>query len=96
MKKKLFKEEGKPVPIQLTILDLPHLHSFNSLANDVMAALTETDYLDIFENDAIKYIITEKWEVVRKAIMKRMFIPYCFFLLIFTVFINFILPTSIA
>lgn len=44
--------------------------------------------MDIFKNEAIKALIDFKWPIIKEFTIKKMFIPFLFYLAIFITFSN--------
>lgn len=86
--------EALEVPLEMFILDMPHLHKYeNDHADDFLEALANSDQIDIFSNRAVKAIIELKWPLVKAAIKKFLFYPYLVFLFSFLFYTVYVFET---
>lgn len=61
----MYRPQALEVPLEMYILDLPHLHKYvNDHADDFLEELANTDQIEIFSNDAVKALIELKWPLV--------------------------------
>jgi hypothetical protein len=68
---------GAEIPLSLMVIDLPNFHRYGSqISEEFFKELAETEFLDIFLNPCIKYIINEKWPLAKKVIERKLFYPY--------------------
>ena len=51
-----------------------------------MKALSETENIDLFNNVSIRAMIENKWPLVKKGMIKKLFTPYIIFLTLFFVY----------
>jgi hypothetical protein len=66
------------------IFDIPEVHKYlNNNADNFLEALSATDEVTIFDNRSIRAVIEMKWPLIRKAIVRKLFIPYLIFLFSF-------------
>jgi hypothetical protein len=68
-------------PLSMYIFDMPDCHKYlNDNADNFLDALANTEQVKIFENISVRAIIEMKWPLIRKGVVKKLFIPYLIFL----------------
>lgn len=86
-KKEMFTAEGLPSPIEVKMLDIPEIHTYNSKsAIQLMENLSNTRNFEIFKSPIVKNWIIFKYAEVKKYTFRVLFLPflaYLFFLVIY-------------
>lgn len=83
----------KPVEtrIKCEFLDMPSVYHFNDDQFDnLFDSLANTDNILFFEKKAIQSLVDFNYGVVRRYVVKKLFYPFCAFMLSFWYFMNFI------
>jgi hypothetical protein len=85
----------QPAPIEqeirLDFVDMPNVHSYdNENAIEFFEAIAKTEDMDIFDRKAIRKMIEYKWPLTREYTVKKLFIPFIFFLSFYLVYMNYI------
>lgn len=71
-------------PLNMFIFDIPEAHKYlNQNADNFLEALSATEEVKIFDNRSIRAIIEMKWPLIRKGVVRKLFIPYLIFLFSF-------------
>ena len=81
----------KPVEtrIRMEFIDIPGVYHFLDKDSDpFFDALAATSNLEYFKKKAIQKLIDFNYPAVVDAVTWKLFIPFCFFQLVFFVFIN--------
>lgn len=69
------------------IFDMPDFHKYiNDNADNFLEALSGTEEVSIFDNRSIRALIEMKWPLIRKGIVRKLFIPYLIFLFTFLLY----------
>ncbi|CDW71666.1 wd-40 repeat protein [Stylonychia lemnae] len=90
-KKQIFSNETIESRIKCEILDIPGIyHMKDENFYDFFKQLSETAYSDYFNNKVIKKLIELNYPLVKEYLIKKLFIPFCFFHISFVIFMNFI------
>lgn len=77
--------------IRLEYVDIPDIHCFShSVGQELFEALSKSEEMELFENKAIQKVIQYKWPLVREFIIKRLFVPYIIFMVVYLVYMNWI------
>ena len=89
-----------PAPIEqeikLEYVDIPKLHTYNhEVAQEFFEELAGTDNMDLFNTKAVRKMIEFKWPLVLKYTLRRLFVPFVFFLLTFVLYMNSVYPVFI-
>lgn len=75
--------------LNLQYFDVPVIHQYSSpLCNKFFEALAETDDMGLFESKGIKMLIEYRWPLAREFVVKRLFLPFVFFLFTFVVYMG--------
>jgi hypothetical protein len=89
LNEKMLDQAENEQPLSVYIFDMPDQHKYiNDNADNFLEALADTKYeqIYIFENISVRAIIEMKWPLIRKAIIKKLFIPYLVFLMTFLLY----------
>ena len=77
---KFFAPSQSESETTLEMFDIPYIHNPNMPeANDVATSLVEIGVdpeLDLFKSKVIQSIITFRWQLTRKYVLRKLFIPY--------------------
>lgn len=66
------------------IFDIPDVHKYlNDNSDNFLEALSQTEEVSIFANTSIRAVIEMKWPLIRRSIVRKLFIPYLIFLFSF-------------
>jgi len=95
VKEQLFQKGKNESEVETKILDLPKIHDYlEPLSAKFFEALADTEDFDLFTSQAIKKVIDFKYPTVREYTVKKLFIPYIFFLIVFMAYVNVIYEFS--
>ena len=68
---------------------MPILHQYDDpVCNEFFNALAGTEDMSLFNNKGIKMLIEFRWPLARSYIVKRMFLPFVFFLSTFVFYMG--------
>jgi len=74
---KFFEDSKTESEITLLMCDIPYIHNPNMPeSNAVAVALVECGRMDLFSSKVIQSIITFRWQLTRKWVMRKLFMPY--------------------
>jgi len=91
IEKTLFKESPVESDIRLEFLDLPKLHCYgNKVTDSFFDSLSNTDNIELFANRGIQTIIDYKWKLAKEYTIKRLFLPFTAFQLLYFIYSNYI------
>lgn len=83
----MFDPDVLEVPLTMTIVDLPEIHKFNNKnSSEFLEALSQTEFVEIFNNVSVRALIEFKWPKIKSAIKNALFIPYLVFLFSFLIY----------
>lgn len=85
MEKKLeVNKEQKHLPMIVKVFDFPKIHHFgNMFGRRMMAALSESDDISVFDRVFVQAILEYQWPAIRQAIIRDLFLPYVVFFFAF-------------
>ena len=85
MEKKLeVNKEQKHLPMIVKVFDFPKIHHFGNIwGRQMMAALSESDDISVFDRVFVQAILEYQWPAIRQAIIRDLFLPYVVFFLAF-------------
>lgn len=70
---------------------MPKIHTMTeSIAQEFMESLADTEDLEIFDSKVVRRLIEYKWPLVREHTIKKLFVPFALFLAFYVVYMNYI------
>lgn len=86
---KLMTEKPIENRIKCDFLDIPNVYNFeHTVSQEFFKALSETEDIDIFSRKSIRKMICYNFPPVKDFTIKRLFVPYCVFMLVFVTYLN--------
>lgn len=65
------------------------LHQYSHpVCNEFFMALADTEDMSLFENKGIQQLIDYRWPLAREFVVKRLFLPFVFYLATFVLFMG--------
>ena len=85
----MFADSKVDTEVKIEFLDVSGVHCYTeAVSQDFFEALSETEDLNLFNHRTIQHFIDFKWPLANKYTIRMLFIPFCFYLLIFVVWSN--------
>jgi len=82
-------EEGMETEVVTKIIDIPKVHDYQEpVGNEFFKALSDLETFDIFTMLPIKKLIDFKYPLVKEYTIKKLFVPFVFYLAIFMFYVN--------
>lgn len=88
LENKFFKEECTQVPVKMSILDCPNLHTFSKKETQkLFLAMSRCD-ISIFSNKSIQALIEYSWESTKYVITYGLALPFAGYVILYMVFLE--------
>ena len=77
---KFFEKSETESETTLQMCDIPYIHNPNMKESKLLAnSLVDANDLNLFRSTAVQSIITFRWQLTRKYVLWKLFIPYLFY-----------------